>query len=711
MDPKNRYPENSLFKRSSDNELVSEFLGEVLTEASLPELANLQTPSEMFLQESPFLNVFGNVELGLDAASTQDNEDFSDDVDEEGCADTPDEEATDFFKYDEFDFEDFLEDEDTEEGLTEDEVIFDESDSEYLLEDDEPLDNEAWPFEGEEALDDNEFFESYGHETVQNNDEFNEELEGEGEGNIDDLEEGFYPERETVWGGESAELDRYNLETKSPVEFEETDNKAPLPIPINKPVPFAPHPPMGSYWPLISTHKKGKDVAYQYQTQPSKYIGNKTRCFLASRSNGARYHVGIDLYANYKDKIVACEAGVIINFYHFYRSTYALIVEHENVVINYGEVHKDSLKANELKRGDSVSAGQVIGFAGRMYASSMLHFEVYRKGTHSNLRWLKGNNVPDTLLNPTKYLLFLQEYGKISNNSTSNVKNTTSSVFQKLKLLSIVFGLISKGERDENRITNVLFYSKYPHKNGLKLKRNDPLVKDWLNIRKNIVRPLLGKLIDSQDSKVNVPLNDHTVPEGKLGYVKYSNGDLKRITPPAVLWLAKMIDAETWGRPTEDDAKSMLWALVQRTAIWKFRKWNWVRMIQAYSQPINPRWTRSGDKCSQYYKVSFGGTIPDRCSVRRVNARTENIQKKWKDVHPIARRVVLEFIAGKIPNHIPGAVGWFAPGTWRSREKNGANKKSNMVYHSTIDGNVYFAMNKRPDTSRWTTHEVMIKNA
>jgi hypothetical protein len=296
-------------------------------------------------------------------------------------------------------------------------------------------------------------------------------------------------------------------------------------------------------------------------------------------------------------------------------------------------------------------------------------------------------------------------------NIIQGVKNTAGNLYQIGKLIHIAKIAISKGERDENKITNIVFYSKYPNKKGIKLKRNDPLVKDWLNIRKNIVRPLLEGLSDTQDSKVNDSRNDYILPEGKLGYVKYSNGDSKRITPEAVLWLAKMIDAETWGKPTEDDARSMLWALVQRTAIWKYRKWSWVRFIQAYSQPINPRWTRSGKGCSRYYKSSFGGTIPEKCSVRRVNRRTENIRMRWEDVHPIARRVVLEFIAGKIPNHIPGAVGWFAPGTWKSREQSGLNKIKNMVYHSTIDGNVYFAMNKRPDTTHWTAHELIIKNA
>lgn len=313
---------------------------------------------------------------------------------------------------------------------------------------------------------------------------------------------------------EFEELYDDELELEKLLEDEIVGYKEPIGIPVKRAFPFAAVPPMGSYWPLISNQKKGKVVSFRYLEKPRRYVGNRSRSFLARRSNGKRYHAGIDLYANHKDKVVACEDGVIINFYHFYRSTYALIVEHKNIVINYGEVHKDSLKTNGLREGDRVSAGQVIGFAGKMHKSSMLHFEIYRKGTDRNLRWLKKDKAPYNLLNPTKYLLFLKEHGEIANgginktkgahssSTTSNNgsswndtvqkgKDAISNIFQKGKLISVAVAAISKGENDENKITNVVFYSKHPKRYGKKLKPNDPLVKEWLSIRKNVVRPLL----------------------------------------------------------------------------------------------------------------------------------------------------------------------------------------------------------------------------
>ena len=212
----------------------------------------------------------------------------------------------------------------------------------------------------------------------------------------------------------------YDDELQEIMDFQPSEVITPLPVPTSRPVPFASPPPSGSYWPLVSNHRRSKEVAFQYSTSGTyhqKFIGNASRRFLASRKKGARYHVGIDLYANHRDKVIACEDGKIINFYHFYHGAYALIVEHENIVINYGEVDRNSLRANGLRIGSEVKAGQVIGMVGKMESSSMLHFETYRKGTRINLRWYKSKQAPSLLLNPTKYLLYLKTQGKIASPS------------------------------------------------------------------------------------------------------------------------------------------------------------------------------------------------------------------------------------------------------------------------------------------------------
>ena len=204
------------------------------------------------------------------------------------------------------------------------------------------------------------------------------------------------------------------------------------------------------------------------------------------------------------------------------------------------------------------------------------------------------------------------------------------------------------------------------------------------------------------------PAIDEVPSQDELGTVCYANGDEKRITPDAVLWLAKMIDGETWGSPSRDDAEWMLWSLVQRSAIWSFRTWQWRDFVQAYSQPINPKWTRTGAKCKTYWADGYAGSIPDSCSQKRVDRRARNIAMTWADTHATARKAAIEIATGNLANPAPGAVGWFAPGTWASREKNGANAKSHHVLLAQVDGNAYFRMDAKPDTTGWDATTVTV---
>jgi hypothetical protein len=56
----------------------------------------------------------------------------------------------------------------------------------------------------------------------------------------------------------------------------------------------------------------------------------------------------------------------------------------------------------------------LIGFIGRNpNKSSMLHFETYKHGAKNNKSWSKKQPRPPELLNPTKYLLFLSEFGLV----------------------------------------------------------------------------------------------------------------------------------------------------------------------------------------------------------------------------------------------------------------------------------------------------------
>lgn len=302
--------------------------------------------------------------------------------------------------------------------------------------------------------------------------------------------------------------------------------KEPAPVPTTNPVPFAPAPPAGSYWPVVTSHRQGRAVNY-LATDGTYVGGNASRRFLADRSSGARYHVGIDLYGNLGDPVVAIEDGRIVNFYPFCcgetKTTWALLVEHSQVVVNYGEVAPDSLRRVGLSRGDTVRAGQVIAYVGRNPGgSTMIHFETYVKGTRANKSWRKNQTRPSELLNPTKYLLYLQAHGRSGSTSgtstgggapasptTGGGTSSGGSFWTRLGALGqqVVDALrsgswtvalrlaIAGGQRDENQLTNMLFFARHPERNGRALDRNDPnfqqLSQEWLQIRDQLVRPAL----------------------------------------------------------------------------------------------------------------------------------------------------------------------------------------------------------------------------
>ena len=139
------------------------------------------------------------------------------------------------------------------------------------------------------------------------------------------------------------------------------------------------------------------------------------RHFLAGRDNGKRFHCGIDVYADDGDMIVACEAGTVVNTYHFYKNVWCVVVQHDSgVVINYGEVKPESIIKYGIKKGVKVLPGQPLAQAGRMTSDSMLHFETYPQGTKANIPIPASEKAKKLQLvfNPSQYLLALATKGK-----------------------------------------------------------------------------------------------------------------------------------------------------------------------------------------------------------------------------------------------------------------------------------------------------------
>ncbi|NKI96667.1 D-alanyl-D-alanine carboxypeptidase family protein [Rhizobacter sp. SG703] len=251
-----------------------------------------------------------------------------------------------------------------------------------------------------------------GHEDVDH-----ERADDEG---ADDEAESFENDEEAAAEAEVDEAFEAGPQTETPDALDlALGDKAPLPVPAARPVPFAPLPPQGSHWPLRTAHPQARVISYKFR-EPDGIEGRAGRMFLAERKGQRhgvvtrRRHVGVDLFAKVGDVVQACESGTIVSFAFFYKaasgqSTYRLLIEHEGsgVVVNYGELTKASLKQHGLAVGDRVSAGQPIGFVSD---TAMLHFETYVKGSRATARWWRDEkNAPASLLNPTRYLLALRE--------------------------------------------------------------------------------------------------------------------------------------------------------------------------------------------------------------------------------------------------------------------------------------------------------------
>lgn len=99
------------------------------------------------------------------------------------------------------------------------------------------------------------------------------------------------------------------------------------------------------------------------------------RNFGSCRENCTRRHAAADLYANTGTIIHAVSAGEVIDFYEFYLGTYALVIDHGDFIVRYGEI-KGSLPQG-IAIGAQVRQGQGIAYVGRLIGLSqdMLHFE------------------------------------------------------------------------------------------------------------------------------------------------------------------------------------------------------------------------------------------------------------------------------------------------------------------------------------------------
>jgi hypothetical protein len=174
-------------------------------------------------------------------------------------------------------------------------------------------------------------------------------------------------------------------------------------------VPFA--EPTGRFWPVQTLLPSKYEVAYRGEDRV--YRGRAGRAFWARRGvsskNGLRRrHIGIDLWADEGDVVIAPEDGTITRARAYYRGTDALLLQTDGgIVLGLCEVRARSWEAFGLEAGSRVAGGEPVAVVGKMRVSSMLHVVTYAQGTTKHLHAYDGAAVNPALLDPSKYLLAL----------------------------------------------------------------------------------------------------------------------------------------------------------------------------------------------------------------------------------------------------------------------------------------------------------------
>lgn len=134
--------------------------------------------------------------------------------------------------------------------------------------------------------------------------------------------------------------------------------------------------------------------------------------------------------------------------------------------------------------------------------------------------------------------------------------------------------------------------------------------------------------------------------------IRAQDGYEYTLTPADLVQASRMIVGESG--TNERDAVAVLWTMAARLAQLRGRSFS--SMISGYSQPINPRWTSSGDKCGP----GGSGVGTDACSAHALERRAQIMAMQPSDM-PQQWAIVQRWAAGGYQNPVPRATEFAAP--------------------------------------------------
>ncbi len=143
----------------------------------------------------------------------------------------------------------------------------------------------------------------------------------------------------------------------------------------------------------------------------------------------------------------------------------------------------------------------------------------------------------------------------------------------------------------------------------------------------------------------------------ELGKIYGPNGFEYQITPNDLLWMARSIMGEG------GSIGATMWTYVNRlTAGGHGRTLS--GLIQSFSQPVNPQWSRTGAFCNP---ESGTKRTEDRCSEANLRERDSLRARNWTSIPDHVRRLVISFAQGRIQNQWGNVVDFAASYAMTSR--------------------------------------------
>ena len=123
-------------------------------------------------------------------------------------------------------------------------------------------------------------------------------------------------------------------------------------------------------------------------------------------------HTGVDIHCSDTTQVLAAEPGTVVAVLQFtgeavgspwWNDTWAVLVEGDERPICYGEVQAHVPVGAHVAPGDLI--GRILPVLKKTdRCTTMLHFEMYTKGTREPVWWRLGEPQPTCLLDPTTYL-------------------------------------------------------------------------------------------------------------------------------------------------------------------------------------------------------------------------------------------------------------------------------------------------------------------